>query len=70
MPFASRAQARLFHAVEHNPEIAKSTGISRATADKFISDSHGQKLGGLPDHVPQRKAGGGRAGTRAKRFVW
>lgn len=62
MPFKSKAQSRAFFASEHDPAIAAKTGISQKAARKFISDSAGQKLGNLPEHVPH-KAHGGRAFT-------
>lgn len=59
MPYASRAQSRLIHAAAANPAVAKATGFAQAAAQKFVADSHGQRVRDLPEHVPQRKAAGG-----------
>ena len=68
MPFKSRAQSRLFHDVEHNPELAAKTGLSQSAAKKFIADSAGQKVSKLPEHV-SKKAHGGRAFTQKPKPV-
>lgn len=46
MPFSSEAQRRLFYAVKEGK--AKNSGISKATADKFINHDTG---GSLPEHA-------------------
>lgn len=42
MPFKSKAQSRLMHAVANNPKLAKELGIKQADAKKMVKDSqHG-----------------------------
>ena len=58
MPFVSKAQSRLAHAAENDPEVAARTGFSQAAAKKFVADSRGQSLKSLPEHVSKNAEGG------------
>ncbi len=67
MPYASKSQSRLIHAVEHDPALAAKTGFSQKAAKKFIADSHGQKVHDLPERV-HRKAKGGSVGRPSTKW--
>lgn len=67
MPFVSRAQSRFFHAAAQNPKVAEATGVPSSVAKKFVKDSHGQKIGDLPDHVEHKAEGGA---VEPRKFVW
>lgn len=56
MPATSKAQFRLMKAVEHNPKLAKRTGISPDVAAEYTSGNTGKKSYGK---LPDRKASGG-----------
>lgn len=56
MPAKSKAQFRLMKAVEHNPKLAKRTGISQDVAAEYTSSNTGKKSYGK---LPDRKASGG-----------
>jgi hypothetical protein len=56
MPATSKAQFRLMKAVEHNPKLAKRTGISQDVAAEYTSSNTGKKSYGK---LPDRKASGG-----------
>ena len=63
MPVKSKAQWRLMQAAAHDPAVAKKTGISKGTAEEFISATKAPKK--LPEH---KKDGGGLyANIHAKR---
>ena len=52
MPAKSKAQFRLMKAVEHNPKLAKRTGISQDVAAEYTSSNVGKKsYGKLPDKM-------------------
>jgi len=53
MPVKSKAQFRLMQAVAHNPAVAKRTGISKGTAQEFISATK------APKKLPEYKKEGG-----------
>lgn len=53
MPAKSKAQFRLMQAVEHNPKLAKKTGISKGVAEDFIAATPSAKK------LPEYKAEGG-----------
>lgn len=70
MPLVSKAQNRFVRWVDSNPEQARKEGIDPSFASKFIKDSHGQKVGNLPERV-EHKAEGGRVFTMPpKPFRW
>ena len=56
MPATSKAQFRLMKAVEHNPKLAKRTGISQDVAAEYISSNIGKKSYGK---LPEKMASGG-----------
>ena len=56
MPATSKAQFRLMKAVEHNPKLAKRTGISQDVAAEYTSSNVGKKS---YSKLPDRKAKGG-----------
>jgi len=57
MPFKSKAQSRLMHAVAANPKLAKELGIPQSTAKKMVKDApHGKgALKGKPEMVKKKK---------------
>lgn len=57
MPFKSKAMSRAFRGAVENPQIAKSLGIKQSVARKFVRDSAGQSLKGLPERVGKAKGG-------------
>jgi len=65
MPAKSKAQFRLMKAVEHNPKLAKRTGISSDVAAEYTSSNTGKKsYGKLPEKMAE---GGLYANINAKR---
>ena len=56
MPAKSQAQFRLMKAVEHNPKIAKQTGISKSVASEYTESNKGKKA---YSKLPEKMAGGG-----------
>lgn len=56
MPAKSQAQFRLMKAVEHNPKVAKQTGISKSVASEFTQANKGKKA---YDKLPEKMAAGG-----------
>jgi len=57
MPATSKAQFRLMKAVEHNPKLAKRTGISPDVAAEYTSSNTGKKAYGK---LPEKMAEGGK----------
>jgi len=55
MPIKSQKQNRLFQAAAHDPKVAKSTGVPQSVAKKFVSETHGKKVGKLPEKVKGKK---------------
>ena len=47
MPMQSQAQSRLMHAVAAG---TAETDIPQSVGQKFVAESHGQKVGKLPQH--------------------
>lgn len=58
MPFRSRAQSRLAHAIDNDPSLAKKTGMPASVAQEFISAQHGHSESDLPERVTHKAAGG------------
>jgi len=56
MPAKSKAQFRLMKAVEHNPKLAKRTGISQDVAAEYTSSNVGKKS---YSKLPDKMASGG-----------
>lgn len=54
MPSRSSAQHRLMEAAEHNPEVARRTGISRDVAHEFTEADRKNKNWRKKDHVAQK----------------
>jgi hypothetical protein len=56
MPFASKAQSRLMHAVANNPKLAKQLGIQQSDAKKMVKDAqHGKgSMKKLPEMVKKK----------------
>ena len=70
MPFKSIAQSRMFHGIA-NGSIPAGHGLpSKAVADKFVKDSHGQRVRDLPDHVPHHADGGRAEAVYPPPFRW
>jgi hypothetical protein len=62
MPAKSKAQFRMMKAIEYNPEVAKSVGMSSNTAAEYTaSNMKGQSYAKLPE----RKAQGGRSQSKS-----
>ena len=57
MPAKSQAQFRLMKAVEHNPKIAKQTGISKSVASEYTESNKGKKA---YSKLPEKMADGGK----------
>jgi hypothetical protein len=55
LPSVSKAQARFFQWIEHDPTAAAKTGVPKAVAHEFAQADKGRSLKNLPDH----KARGG-----------
>ena len=60
MPLRSKSQSRLMHAVDNDPSLAASTGVKASIAHEFVEAGHGISQAKLPEHVPHKKAEGGR----------
>lgn len=50
MPFKSKSQSRLMHAVAGNPKLGKQLGIPQSTAKKMVKESQ-SSLKKLPNKV-------------------
>ena len=53
--FSSQAQSRLMHAVA---EGRASADIPQSVGKKLVAESHGQKVGSLPQRVRHKATGG------------
>lgn len=70
MPFRSRAQSRLAHAVANDPSLAEKTGMPVKVAQEFIAAQHGHSEAHLPDHVEKKGSGGTISVPPRPRFRW
>lgn len=51
----SKAQNRLVRAVAADPDVARRVGMSQKTAREAIAESHGKKLGKLPERAKRKR---------------
>lgn len=54
MPFSSKQQAKLMHAIARGAKPRKGKGPSRKVAREFVKASRGMKVSRLPQRVKSR----------------